>query len=241
MTTTFHHSFLRLFLVAALLTGFASAATILNLATGQDGSGNIQTIGDSVDANWIYNDSFFSPATGNAKVVGATSADFSSSWFANGPNSSWIAPDPDTTDNGPAPYTFSLTFDTNGYYLSSLAFVGGGWAIDDQGTLSLNGNILSTLNFGSFFNLSPFSPPNEDFVNGINTLTITITGDDDFEEGVRLEGMLTGTPTPEPSTILLLGAGLIALVACSKLRSGSSTEMPLRSDNAGAVPRCPFK
>lgn len=59
----------------------ASASLIVNLATGLDGSGNVQTAGDSVDANWIYNDPAASPMTGSAKVVAPNYADWYGSWF----------------------------------------------------------------------------------------------------------------------------------------------------------------
>jgi hypothetical protein len=185
----------------------------VNLATGLDGSGNVQTAGDSIDAHWQYSNSFFNPSTGQAKVVAPNNTDWTTGWLADGTDSSWIAPDPDASDNGPAPYTFNFAFDVSGYDLASLSISNGMWAIDDVGTVSLNGNILSSLNYFSFSSLTAFSAPSSDFIAGINTLTITMTGNDRFSEGVRLQGTVTGVLTPEPGNLVLLISGAILLTA----------------------------
>ena len=201
----------------AILTGTASATTIANLATGQDGSGNIQTTSGASDANWTQ-----SVTSGAAQVVISSSADWYGGWLADDTTSAWIAPNAGITNNGPAPYTFTDTFNTSGYQLSSLAISGGMWAIDDGGTVSLNGNLLSTVGSGAWGGLTAFSVPNSDFVSGVNTLTITLTDSDEFLEAVRLEGTVTGTAvvtgTPEPATVLLSAAGLAALAFRRKAR-----------------------
>jgi hypothetical protein len=219
----------QLFFAAILLTisaATASAATIANLATGLNGSGTLQTVGNSVDAHWIYNNSSVTPATGSAKVVAPNNANWGgSSWVVNGPGSSWIAADPDNPNNGPAPYSFTYKFDTTGYLLSSLAITGAMWTIDDAGTLTLNGTLISTLGNGNWVALSPFAVPNSAFLNGINTLTITIAATDQFLEGVRLEVLVTGTSiVPEPSTFLLIIPGLMLLSVRHKLRPQTKRE-----------------
>ncbi len=202
----------------------ASADVIVNIATGLDGSGNVQTAGDAVDANWTYSDPAASPATGSAEVVSSGNVDWYGGWLANGPNSSWIAPNPDTTANGPAPYTFSETFDLTGYDLSTVSIVGGGFTIDDAGTLDLNGNILDSLGNGNWGSLSLFTTAVSDFVQGINTLTITMTSDDNYLEGVRVEGTVQGTlaSTPEPATWVLFGVGGVAILTMARGRKVSS-------------------
>jgi hypothetical protein len=206
------------FAVAALLLGGAASASadvIYNLSTGLDASYTLETPGDSVDAHWTYNDPYISPSVGSALVVTPFNADWYGGWLANGPNSDWIAPDPDTVDNGPAPYSFSTTFDLTGYDLSTVS-LSASWAVDDYGTVDLNGIQIASLNSGNWGGLTPVSVStgSADFVQGVNTLTITITADDQFLEAVRLEGSVSGDPAvPEPASWALAGLGALALGA----------------------------
>jgi PEP-CTERM motif len=195
------------------LGGVSASAATINLATGLDGSGTLQTTGNAGDANWTYNDPGVTPNTGSAKVVAPYNAD-SGSWLANGPNSSWIAPYPDLTDNGPAPYTFARTFDLSGYILSSVIF-SGSWTIDDAGTVALNGTQISSLGSGAWYGLTAFTQGAATLNQGLNTLTITMTSADQHMEAVRLEGSVNGdlapTGVPEPATWALFGLGAAAV------------------------------
>jgi hypothetical protein len=210
----------RLFLFTALLAvAFASMtrADTINLATGLDSSGNLITSGGVNVANWtVEPDPTYSP-TGIPQTVFPNNADWYGGWIGNGPDSDWIARNANVTNNGPAPYSFFFTFTLTASELSSAA-MSGSFAIDDQGTLNLNGNQIGSVPDGAWGSLTAFSVPtgSSDFVVGVNTLSLTITEDDEFLEGVRLQGSLVfNSSVPEPSTIvmcgtaLLVGAGLI--------------------------------
>src|SRR5665213_3156195 len=213
------HKFAVLVLSAGV--GFMPAvAGTLNLSTGQDSNGNIISSGGVTDANWaVTQDATFDP-TGTTQTVFPNNADWFGGWVADSAASDWIGRNASVTDNGPAPYTFSFTFDladTIG------AAISGGWTIDDQGILLLNGNTIGTLGGGSWGALTNFSDNTQsDFNAGVNTLAITLTSDDRFLEGVNLAGSLTGdigsANTPEPATGLLpiAGAGLAALIYRTK-------------------------
>jgi hypothetical protein len=204
-------------LLAALLIAAVGApkswAQGVNLATGLDSAGNLITTGGVNDANWtVTPDPVFSP-TGIPQTVFPGDGDSGfPSWIANGPNSDWISRSAANSDNGPAPYTFTRTFNLTASQIAT-ASISGAWTIDDTGTLALNGNTLATLPVGSWGSLWSFNVPvgSPDFVVGTNSLTMTITDNDRFLEGARLEGFLI----PEPSSLvmgatalLIVGAGL---------------------------------
>jgi hypothetical protein len=198
-----------LFATGAAQSGFGGS---LNLSTGQDGSGGVWSTGGMTDAYWTATtDPTFDPS-GAAQTVFPGDADWFGGWVPDNPvpgGSDWIGRNASVSDNGPAPYSFNYTFDladTTG------ASISGGWAIDDQGTLALNGNVIGSLSPGAWGALTAFSDSNaSDFNVGLNTLTITITEDDRFLEGVNLNGTLTGdlaSGTPEPSSWFLLASAL---------------------------------
>ncbi|MHB8524937.1 MAG: hypothetical protein ACYDD2_02105 [Candidatus Acidiferrales bacterium] len=173
----------------------------INVSTGLDASDKLITTGGVADAHWTVQQE--DGTTGPAQVLGDGSSNWFNNWTTDGKNLSWIGRTSDKSDNGPAPYTFSITFNVPASDLST-AQLSGSWAIDDAGTLSLNGRQIAELKpckgCGQSENwdmLNNFSVPagSPCFLQGTNTLSITITYSDDFNEGVRLEGSVTGVGT----------------------------------------------
>lgn len=198
------------------LTPDAQGGTI-NLATGLNSSGGLIGSGGQSDANWSVPEQ--SGGSGAAQTVFPGNADWYSGWLANGPNSDWIARDANNCCNGPAPYSFDRTFTLFASDVSTVS-ISGYWTIDDAGTLTLNGNLIGSLVSGDWGSLWWFYVPagSSFFHVGINTLTIIITSDDDYLEGARLEGTLSGTKytIPEPSSFFLLGSGLLGMAGMLK-------------------------
>jgi hypothetical protein len=102
------------------------------------------------------------------------------------------------------------TFDLTGFDPAT-ASISGLWTLDDVGTLSLNGHVIDTQTGTPWFSLHAFSVPagSPFFLPGLNTLEISITGSDNFIEGVRLEGTLIATPVPEPTSVALFSLALV--------------------------------
>ncbi|MBM4275490.1 MAG: hypothetical protein FJ134_13675 [Deltaproteobacteria bacterium] len=158
-------------------------------ATGQ----GLTKAGDK-DYNWTVN--------GNpAEMLAPGAANWYGGWAANGPDSNWIGIDADKADNGPAPYTFQVQFDLSSFVLSTVV-LSGHWAVDDQGTLKVNGNQIAQLT-GGYDQLHSFNlAAGSGFLNpGLNTLTITIDSCDRSLEGVRLQGYISGSSATATHTI----------------------------------------
>jgi hypothetical protein len=191
---------LMLFACTAAATAHANS---LNVSTGLDSAGSLIATGDQPDAHWLS-------GTTPARTVYPVNADWYSDWVANGPGSAWIAIYPNLTYGNTA--TYVTTFDLTGMDLATAA-LSGSWTLDDAGTLSLNGHQLSSLGVGAWVGLQSFAASSSDFVQGVNTLAIAFTYNDNYLEGVRLQGTVTADPLPEPGVLALMGLGAVAIGA----------------------------
>ena len=216
---------------AAIAVGLpaASFAATINFATGQNASGTIQTTGDALDADWNGSNAPMPQNGANMYVVAPGESDWDQAWSANGPNSSWIAPNP-TIGNANGNFSATYTFTLAAADASTASFTGGRFIADDGGTVTLNGHLLVTQNFGDWTNgFTSFTIPDADLLAGTNTLVVQLQNSDDMMQAMRLEGTLVtagitagvtagtasssggGTGVPGPGALGLLGAGLVGL------------------------------
>ncbi|MEO8927328.1 MAG: hypothetical protein ABI306_09205, partial [Caulobacteraceae bacterium] len=170
----------------------------LNLATGQDASGAIQTTGDLADAHWTVSNADNYKNGPIAYTTAPGDRDWNGPWGANGPGSSWIAADPDNSDNGNVTYTF--TFDLTGYNPADATLSGGQFKLDDSGTVYLNGHALGSAAHDGWTVWTALSNGAGDFVSGMNTIAIQTTNSDRFLEAARFEGAIIDTVSTNPPT-----------------------------------------
>ena len=190
--------------LAGLSSPAAMSATFSIAGTGTDASGNVLG-GGSSDPHYTV--------TGPSVPVPAPAAVYSPAaiwwqWFPNNSTSAWIGFKDSFDSSIHGTYTYSVQFDLTGYDAAT-ASLSGQWAADQYGSILLNGagtgNSLGDGNWNGHLNAFTIS---SGFHSGVNVLSFAVVEPDDGD-GLRVEPMtLTAAAVPEPSTWVLMAAGL---------------------------------
>jgi hypothetical protein len=210
---------------AALLltTAFASADTV---TLGSWGNAVVGTPSNTAVLFTGHNVSVAAGVVTNNAPAGTfnISSGSLSTWAAAGPNSSWVSYNAGTgpTGNFVAPngtYTYTTTFTTSGgFYNGSLSVLA-----DDTTDVYLNGTLVLAAgavggnshcsdNGPSCLSVDTFSFGSTTagfHSNGLNVLTFNVKQTALVFEGLDFYGSTSTSTVPEPSSLLLLGTGLI--------------------------------
>ncbi len=190
----------------------AAAVPISGLySTGVDDSGNLLAIG-TADSHYslMFDDGTLTPRAITPHSAWADNTDDFAQWI----NPSSEQNPAGTATFSPGNYAYQLTFDLTGFDPST-AIISGQWATDNSASILLNGNATGiTKPERGFVSLDSFVL-DFGFLPSVNTLTflVTNTGSSNNPTGlyVNMEGDVSATVVPEPSTLLLFGIGSLGV------------------------------
>ena len=211
--------------LAVLATTSSFANTIPVFSTGAG-----LTSGGQADPHYsIVSVPFSAPPPGPALTTTAYPG-----WVAAPSGTQWVNSwGYDNPDTPAGTYDYQTTFDLTGLDFHT-AELSGFWAADDTGYILLNGVAAvgtgTVLSDPGFQSLTAFDITGG-FHAGVNTLDFIVTNDDLFGGGgdgiatgllVQIQG--TASPAPEPSSLLLMGSGLLGVAGVLRRKLAATSQ-----------------
>jgi len=149
-------------------------------------------------------------------------------WIANSATSDWIS-GPQIAGTGPnqsspnGNYTYRTTFTTSD--LGAISIAGTLTADDRVLSIVINGVAATTTGLPTtdqgYATLFPFTATAPGTINGTNTLDFIVANTNGVVQGLRVDALTGSTITagiPEPSSIIILGSGLMGILGLGGLR-----------------------
>ena len=192
-----HEAFMIAFIALIIATGdLAAGPAIYN--TGVDNN-NQQLAGGSLDPHYQMRQLTGGNYIGNTNWTNAVVMNNSITWgeWLKPSDARWIyVTDAANLGQDWGTYEFMTTFNLSGYDPST-AVLAGKCAVDQNGTIFLNGNLVATLPDGNWNNnLTSFSL-NSGFLPGLNTLTFRVRFPDGGDGMIMSGTSLSATPLPK--------------------------------------------
>jgi hypothetical protein len=177
----------------------------------------------SVDTHWTITTEPAGTAPSSTSAI--VSDGIPGAWVTPPGSTHWDGPTAEGTTSEPAgTYIYTTTFTLTAAQAASASLVGG-WASDNESSILLNGNNTGFFNTyaSSYPSLTSFDITSG-FVTGVNTLSFVITNgnvDTGGTDGAGPTGLLVVDTAPvpsvpEPSSIALLGTGLLSVAGFAR-------------------------